>query len=382
MNIQKCKKILIVDDANSIRLFLSEMLLEAGYEVMTASSGEEALITLKDFIPDLVLLDVIMPGINGYEVCRNIRKEAAYKFIKIIMVSAEKKLEERLQGYQSGADDYLQKPFDKEELLAKVRVFLRLKSVEDQLLDLNNTLNEQVKIRSEQLIESEKMATIGRHTAQVIHNLKNPLNYFMGSIDMLLDKYPGDEDIELQNEAAEEMQKIITTIMTAGYRESVNEPEKINFNEIIKNKLELLKTHQFYSIDMKIYVQLLDLPLFSGIYSHFSQTFSNLINNAVESMYNRKDSILSIDTFVENDKIIIRIADNGSGIPKEKIDKVFNPFYTTKPLSIKNDMKQPTGTGLGLAYCKEMIESYGGKISVKSGTDKGTVFTIKLNIKE
>ncbi len=126
-------KILVVDDNPTNIAVLAEM-LSAEYTLKTALSGEEALEMVKDFIPDVILLDIMMPGIDGYEVCRRLRADRAYRQIKIIMVSAKSLLAERLEGYDAGADDYITKPFEEDELVAKVRVYLRLKHAGDEAL--------------------------------------------------------------------------------------------------------------------------------------------------------------------------------------------------------------------------------------------------------
>ncbi len=138
---QKRNRILAVDD-NQTNLAIMEELLEEDYDLKTASTGEQALEMARDFEPDLILLDIMMPGIDGYEVCHRLRQDPRVKHAKIIMVSAKALLAERLKGYEVGADDYIVKPFEEDELLAKVRVYLRLKSVEEvdqlksDLLDL------------------------------------------------------------------------------------------------------------------------------------------------------------------------------------------------------------------------------------------------------
>ena len=127
---QKRNKILIVDD-NATNIAILEEVLSEHYDLQAASSGEETLEILKQFRPDIILLDIMMPGIDGYETCRCIRANPALNNVKVIMVSAKAMVEERLKGYDAGADDYITKPFEEEELLAKVRVYLRLKTVEE-----------------------------------------------------------------------------------------------------------------------------------------------------------------------------------------------------------------------------------------------------------
>jgi CheY-like chemotaxis protein len=127
---QRQDRILIVDN-NPVNVAILEEMLGEGCHLATAASGEEALALTSDFRPDLILLDIMMPGIDGYETCRRIRATPALRHTKIIMVSAKALVAERLQEYEAGADDYVTKPFEEEELLAKVRVYLRLKSIEE-----------------------------------------------------------------------------------------------------------------------------------------------------------------------------------------------------------------------------------------------------------
>ena len=371
-------QILVVDDVPSIRGVMKDM-LEPHYLVWTASNGEETLEILQTFLPDIILLDVNMPGIDGYEVCKQIRSKSESGFIKIIMVSGRATLEERLKGYEAGADDYIAKPFDKEELLAKVRVFLRLKSVEDQLRELNRTLNEQVRMRTEQLIDAEKMAAIGRYAAGIVHNLNNPLQVIMGNAQLLAMKHPDNRSIMMLRKAAAQMKKIIRTILSTSYRENKEECTDIDLNEVLNAQVELLKANPFFKHKIRTEIRLAPLPAYTGIYAHFSQSIGNLIQNAVDALHESKEGVLSISTFIEDEAIIIKVSDTGHGISKEKMGKIFNPFFTTKPLTASDD--RPTGTGLGLASSKEMIESYGGDIQVESEVGKGTTFIVRLPLR-
>lgn len=368
-------KILVVDDAPSVAAVIKDILGDE-YRVRIAYSGEEALKILDRFIPDLILLDVTMTGIDGYEVCRHVRSGETFGLIKIIMVSGRTMLEERLKGYESGADDYIPKPFKEEELLAKVRVFIRLKSLEDQLQTLNKELNEQVKIRTKQLIDSEKLAAIGRYSAGIVHNLNNPLQVIMGNAELLSMKNPDNKNIMKLRKAAAHMKKIIGTILSTTHRESTAEHVDFDINEVIKAQMELLRANPFFKHNIKTRMSLEPLPKYRGIYHHFSQSLGNLIKNSVEAMYQSDTMLLTIDTYVQDGAILIRISDTGAGISEKKMEKIFNPFFTTKPLTATDD--RPTGTGLGLASAKEMIESYGGEIKVESTPGKGAIFTVRL----
>ncbi|MCZ6449819.1 MAG: response regulator [Deltaproteobacteria bacterium] len=132
---QRQSRILLVDDNPTNLAILAEMLGDE-YRWEAATSGEEALEIAPDFQPDLILLDVMMPGINGYETCRRIRANPALRNVKIVMVSAKALVSERLEGYDAGADDYLTKPFDEKELLAKVRVYLSREQMKREIMEM------------------------------------------------------------------------------------------------------------------------------------------------------------------------------------------------------------------------------------------------------
>ncbi len=372
------KKILVVDDSRSIREAICQI-LGSDYQIETAADGDTAIASAKTFRPDLVLLDINMPGPDGYAVCQELRSEPPSDFIKILMVSNRTKLDERLKGYQSGADDFIGKPFVPEELLAKVRVFMRLKTAEDELQRLNEALNEQVAIRTRQLLDAEKMAAVGRYAAGIVHNLSNPLQAIMGIAQLLAIRNPDDKNIMRLRKAAAQMKKIIGTILNTCQRESVEALVPIDLNEVIRDQIELLMADPFYKHQVQTITELNPLPTYKGIYLHFSQSLGNLIKNASDSMYESQSRVLTIKSSIEGEEIVILITDSGCGISEERLDRIFNPFYTTKPLAAED--ARPTGTGLGLASGREMIESYGGSILVESSPGKGSCFMVRLPVK-
>ena len=368
-------RILIVDDSKSLASIMRESL--AGlYDVKEAHSGKEALTILEYFVPDLILLDIIMPGMNGFTLCKKIRADQRYSGLKIIMVSGEKTLKNRLTGYDAGADDFLTKPVEIEELRAKVKIFLEMKNLETRLNILNNELNEQVRIRSQQLLESERMAALGKFTAGIVHNLNNPLQSIMGYAYLISEEYPDNKMVMSLMKAAETMKDMIITILNNAINENKTSIVDIDFNKLLADQVNLFKANSFFKHQVTKKLKFKPLPSYSGVYSHFSQSLGNLIKNAIDSMHDSEEPRLEIGTSHDNEMIHIDVTDTGHGIERENIKKIFDPFYTTKPLVSSNG--SPTGTGLGLASSKEMIESYGGTITVESEKGKGSIFKISL----
>jgi signal transduction histidine kinase len=368
-------KILIVEDAPSVARF-TQTILQGEYETRIAASGEDALTTLQSYQPDIILLDNILPGMSGLDVCQEVRSGKNHIGVKIIMVSSRAEIDERIEGYNAGVDDYLGKPYKKEELQAKVRVFLRLKLVEDELRSINIRLNEQVKIRTDQLVNAAKMAAIGKSTAGIVHNLNNPLQAILGYSQLLELKFPDNPHIEKLKTSATLMKEMIAAILMNSREENTIKVNDIDLNELLKNQIEMKRTNRFFKHQVQTKLDLQPIPLFKGVYAHFSQSLGNLIKNAVEAMYHTENKTLTIQTAVKKGQIRITISDTGCGMAPETIPKIFDPFFTTKPLSSADD--EPTGTGIGLASSKEMIEAYGGTIAVESQLGAGSRFLISL----
>src|SRR5579885_2850942 len=174
MSMSEAQKVLIVDDEPRNQRIITEV-LEGHFESKTANSGESALEMIDSYHPDLLLLDIMMPGLDGYEVCKRIRCRPDCRFTKVILVTGKAMLEERLKGYEVGADDYMTKPFVLEELLAKCHVFLRLAKVEKELAALNADLKTAVEDRTKKLVNAAKMAALGEMAGGIAHEINTPL---------------------------------------------------------------------------------------------------------------------------------------------------------------------------------------------------------------
>lgn len=373
------QSILIVDDEPRNLRILEEILGE-DFELMIANSGDQALEMLNKECPDLVLLDIMMPGINGYEVCKKIRNNPALKFAHVILVSGKAMVEERLEGYRAGADDYITKPFVPEELYAKALVFLKLTKVERELDSLNSDLEAKVKLRSEQLSKAERAAFIGMHTAEIAHDMNNPLAVINLNMSLLEAKYPGEKKLETVNKSVEKIISIIRSILQASREDNDHKTSDFCINDVIESELKLFELDSFFQKQVKVEKNLQQLPYFRGQVSHFSRCIGNLIKNAVDSLHGRDKKNLKISTSLLNKDIIIKIEDSGGGIAPENLEKIFDPFFTTKPIKSKDG--GPTGTGLGLPSVKRMLEGYGGKIEFSSNLEVGTLVTINLPLSD
>lgn len=366
--------VLIVDD-EPMNLEILEDILSSSVVLRRASNGPEALEAAEIFRPDLILLDITMPGMSGYEVCKAIRRNPNLGGTRIILLSAKWMVEERLKGYESGADDYLIKPFDPDELLAKASVHLRLTHTERALQRLNEELEEKVQLRSDQLVTLERSAFLGAHAAEIVDTLGNPLTAMMGNLNLLAKAYPDDERIRRANSALVRIQSSLRSVLTADKRAGGG-PEKLDLNEILKEELRVLELEEFFRYQVKTSLDLGKLDGFFGDAKHFSQSFGNLIKNAVEAMHASARRELKIRTYQDEAAIHVEICDSGTGIPAAELGRIFDPFFTTKPQTAARGV--PVGTGLGLASVKRMLSLYGSEMRFESSVGLGTTVRVRL----
>ncbi|KPA09596.1 Response regulator receiver sensor signal transduction histidine kinase [Candidatus Magnetomorum sp. HK-1] len=348
-------KILVIDDESlNIQLY-EDILSHENYAMETAFSGKEALEKLKHFSPDLILMDVMMPGMTGYEVCRRVREIPKHQFTKIIMISACTDIDERLQGYQAGADDYMTKPIEKEEFLAKINVFLKLKKAEeiDQLKsDLLTLFSHETKTplnaifgfsgllkESPNLSDSEK---------QYVDNMVEAGNHLLSFVDktILLCELKKDPNLE----------------RTAFYIEDQLQDILIHYQEkISKKNIEIRITRDsktLMSVDWVLIAKMLEF----------------LIDNAIK--YSPQDGIINIIIETQNNICTIQIIDQGQGIPEEDLEFIFDPF------AIKNIQNHQAGQGLSLSICRYIMDHHEGIISASNNPDGGACFTCELPISE
>lgn len=425
--------ILIVDDNATNAQGLFEVLATAGYNTLIALSGEEALSQLEAVLPDLILLDVVMPGMDGFETCDRIQSNPKTQDIPIIFMSALSNVEDIAKGLNLGAVDYITKPFQQTEVLARVQIHLKLCQQTRQLKELNDQLEQRVAERTEQLsrslsdlqaahlrlIQQEKMSTLGQLVSGVGHEINNPLNSISGNLahaeqyvqDLishlhLYHRYYPDPVVEIVEDAEEidlsflstDLIQLLNTMKVAADRiahisrslRTFSRSDNENTIELqIQDGLDstlLLLQHRLKANSHRPAIQIVkdyaELPPISCFPGQLNQVFMNLLANAIDAIdeFNRGKTYteiatnpnqIQIVTELKLDAIAIRIRDNGTGMTEAVQQEMFKQSFTTKPVG--------KGTGLGLAIAYQIIvEKHGGSLTCNSAIGQGTEFTIEL----
>ena len=350
------RKILIVEDAIDTVELLKKRFRAEGYDTEEAYDGEAGLKKVTEYNPDLIVLDVMMPKLDGYEVCQRLKSDENTKYIPILMLTAKGEIENKVKGLDIGADDYLSKPFDYKELSARVRSLLTIKAAR------------------ERLVEEERSEALKKMMDEITHEIRNHLTSIGGFARKVYGKLPeGDPNRRYMEMIIEDVARLENMIkqlvdlktMAVSYKESVN------INDVILNVLKSFE-QEFKDQNIEVKTEFVDNPPLIAIdREQVKIALSNLIKNAIEAMQEGA-KILKIVSSISDGQLEIKISDTGRGIHKDKIKNIFDPFFTSKIY----------GPGLGLTFTLRIIQDHRGTISVESEPGKGSTFTIRLPLKK
>ncbi|HVM72523.1 MAG TPA: ATP-binding protein [Anaerolineales bacterium] len=372
-------RILVTDDDLLSLKAMEHLFRSNGYEVFTAGSGEETLRQVEAQHPDLILLDVILPDIEGTEVCRRIKADPQTTDIFIILLSGVRTgSDEQAEGMEGGADGYIARPITNRELLARLQAYIRIKTAEQALERYSAHLEEIVAERTrelrdaqEKLIRQEKLAVLGQMAGSVGHELRNPLAVINSSIYYLKLVQPEAGEKIKEHHAIIERQlhiaeKIITDLLSFAHSVSA-EREPVPVDRLVRATLERFPVPPAVELVLELPE---DLPMVFADPRQIEQVLGNLVVNACQAM--GAGGKLTISARQQRQMVSIAVKDTGMGITSENMQKLFEPLFTTKP----------KGIGLGLAVSKRLIEANDGKIEVLSQPGKGSTFTVSIPVKE
>jgi signal transduction histidine kinase len=460
--------ILIVDDNPTNLEVLSGAMADSGWEILVALDGESAIEQAEYAHPDLIILDVMMPEVDGFETCRRLKSNPELSDIPIIFMTALSETTDKVKGLSLGAVDYVTKPFQQEEVLARVNIHLKIAHLTKQLQSQNQQLQQEVQERQRieaqlqafneqlesrvnertakllqseaqlrlktqeledslahlkqtqsQLVQAEKISSLGQLVAGIAHEVNNPIGFVSGNIEhacqyvndllTLIELYQSEypepsaeiedeiEAIDLEfikedllnvlnsmNVGMQRIQEIMSSLRNFT-RVDNTEKQAVNIHEGIESTLMILQ-HRLKANRDRPEIQVIksygDLPLIACYSGQLNQVFMNAIANAIDALDESNQgrsfadieahpNIIRIQTEMLGNYAAIRIADNGSGMSEDDRQQIFEAFFTTKPVG--------KGTGLGLSISYQIVtEKHGGKLTCVSALGKGTEFTIEI----
>ncbi len=429
-NADRKPAILIVDDDAITRTTVDRVLTKAGYCTCQADCGESAVATVQECTPQLVLLDVMMPGIDGFETCRRLREQWDAQVLPILMMTGLEDAQGVDKAFQEGATDFITKPLHWTLLVQRVRFALRARAMAIELASnvnelrdanaraaeyrvqlerMNAELEDRVERRTQelgatqsQLLKAEKLASVGHLAAGVAHEVNNPLSVVTGNLGtlgeytssllQLIDAYDAAvetsarqqfdalreqldldflcEDLpDLLGQSREELQRVKRTVQDLRSFAQIDQRgfQFVDLNACMDRAVSLMQSQLGERIEIERRYAA-DLPEVECMVAELSQVFSNLLRNAIQAV--AEEGRLCLSSGQEGGEIWFEVQDEGCGIAEDVLPRIFDPFFTTREVG--------AGAGLGLSVAYGVIEQHNGRIEVESATGSGSRFRVVL----
>jgi signal transduction histidine kinase len=344
--------VIVAEDDDDLRAFTSEVLAST-YRVRATRNGEEALALVAELRPDAVVSDVVMPKMDGYELCKALRKRDDTRALPIILLTARRDVGRVLEGFEAGADDYVTKPFQARELLARVNVHVRLRRIVSEMA------------------HRERLASLGMLAASLAHQVRNPLNAILAGLPAVRRKLaaamaPRDDDMfGAMIDSGERINTLIKDLMDLS-RVDQEVVSRFRPADGVRACIRLIEARIHGTVHLD--AELDDTIEIEGKAGDLSHVFLNLIDNAVRAAEPAGRVHVAVER--RGDNVIFEIGDSGVGVAPEKHEAVFAPFYTTRAAG--------DGTGLGLAIARQVVIQHGGTISIGRSPLGGALFTVAL----
>jgi DNA-binding response OmpR family regulator len=372
----KEQKVLIVEDNQENLDLLTYFLRPQGYTLIHAPDGIQALSMVEEKQPDIILLDIMLPKLDGFQVCERLKTNEKTKFIPIIMITALKELKDKIRSLEAGADDFITKPFENVELLARVKSLLRLKEYHDELESKNTELEEKNQSLLRMDMFKEDLVNL------IVHDMKNPLFVIQGNLQMM--------SMTMNNMSAENLKKytqrierssqqllrmVINLLDISRIEEGtmVLKQDMVEFNKIVSEISQRVK--EYPENDKKEFIVDLDESITEMVFdkSVVERVVENMINFASNNAGDEGKVNLTTKKLNGN-KLLFKVHDTGTQIPKKFHDKIFEKLSQAE---IKSDGYR-VDRALGLTYCKMAVEAHKGTMYLDIENPIGNLFVIEL----
>lgn len=373
-------KVLVADDEPDMLRFLKSQ-LTSQYQVIEACDGQQAVDKAAQFLPDIILLDMMMPEKDGLQACRELREKVATKTTPVILLTARADEETKMAALAAGASDFLAKPFSTTELHVRIHNLIESHTYQRKLTRQNQQLEntiEQLKETESLLVQTEKIASLGRLSAGIIHEINNPLNfattglYTLRKKARLLPEALQPEYTEILTDVEDGIKRVrdIVSDLRSFTHPSEGAVDEVPVHEVVEQALRFLSGEWRSSV--QVLYECVPGQVIRANRNKLIQVMINLVQNALDAVkektFTTDQPTVWIEGRIDNGRSVLQVRDNGQGIDPEVLDKIFDPFFTTKDVG--------KGMGLGLSICYRIVQDYEGQITVRSERGQSTSFTM------